>query len=327
MATSPLNSPLFPSNSSQDKSSPKISPYIGRFAPSPTGQLHFGSLVGALASFLDARSSQGQWLVRIEDLDPPREILGSSDAILHSLENHHLLWDGPLLYQSHRLDAYQKALEFLSKHHLIYDCVCSRKAITDAGGIYDGHCRRRKNTLNLPTAIRLKVSDLPQEFENISSIISFDDIFMGNQTEDIAKSTGDYVIRRKDGLFAYQLAVVIDDIFQNITHVIRGSDLLSSTGQQIFLFRLLNKKAPQYGHCPVVLNQLEQKLSKQNHAEPLNEKKPSSNIFRALTFLQQNPPQALENECVESIIEWGIQHWKRETIPKINGIQENNIQT
>ncbi|MGI1680061.1 MAG: tRNA glutamyl-Q(34) synthetase GluQRS [Cellvibrionaceae bacterium] len=300
-----------------------ISSYIGRFAPSPTGDLHFGSLVGALASFLDARSNNGKWLVRIEDLDPPREILGSADSILKSLESHRLLWDDSVLFQSSRLDAYEQTLNFLSDHQLTFNCSCSRKSLSASDGIYDGQCRHKKHNSDTPTAARLKVYDLPEAFKSVSSLISFDDIFMGGQSEDISTTAGDYIIHRKDGLFAYQLAVVVDDIFQNITHVIRGSDLLGSTAQQIFLFSLLGQKKLQYGHYPVVLDRSGEKLSKKNQAAPLDKKNPSKNIFRALVFLQQNPPEELVNETPATILTWAKSQWNRKAIPKKRGYKNN----
>ncbi|MGH1470906.1 MAG: tRNA glutamyl-Q(34) synthetase GluQRS [Cellvibrionaceae bacterium] len=309
------------------------SPYIGRFAPSPTGNLHFGSLVGALASFLDARAMGGRWLVRIEDLDPPREVRGSSNAILESLENHHLLWDDSILYQSTRVNAYQETLSYLSNHQLTFECSCSRKTAPTPSGIYSGHCRNIKHRSEVLTATRLKVYDLPTTFKNVPNVISFNDIFMGIQNENISSSVGDYIIHRKDGLFAYQLAVVVDDIYQKITHVIRGSDLLSSTAQQIFLYRLLDKELnkkcykiePQYGHFPVVLNPEGNKLSKKDSAKRLDEKNPSKNIFRALVFLQQAPPTELEKESPDVIIQWAIRHWRRIAIPKTKGLQESRL--
>lgn len=294
--------------------------YIGRFAPSPTGDLHFGSLVGALASFLDARSQKGKWLVRIEDIDPPREVAGSASSILQTLDAHHLHWDDSVFYQSHRHDDYRELLNYLSEQQLTYPCVCSRKTIAETGAIYSGLCRDKRIDSELPHAIRLKVNELPHAFQSVSNHISFEDIFRGEQNDLLTQSTGDYVVFRKDGFFAYQLVVVADDIEQGITHIIRGSDLLASTAQQIFLWQLLGQTPPQFGHFPVALGDSGEKLSKKDSAQALNVDKPSLNIFRALQFLQQNPPHELTKESPSTVISWAIDHWNRDTIPKVYGL-------
>jgi len=288
--------------------------YRGRFAPSPTGPLHFGSLVAALASFLDARAHQGQWRVRIEDIDPPREEPGATAAILKSLEAHHLFWDGDLLYQSQRHDAYHQALHTLSSQGLSYFCTCSRQDLQTSStqSIYNGHCRHLHlpaSRLQQPAAIRLNVERVLLQL-HLPSVIAFDDLIQGTQQQNLLSEVGDFVIHRKDELFAYQLAVVVDDIFQGITHVIRGADLLDSTARQLLLFHLLNAPVPVYGHVPLVMNQEGQKLSKQNRAPALDDHSPAKNIFQALRFLNQSPPATLEHEPLDNILNWAIDHWK-----------------
>lgn len=281
--------------------------YTGRFAPSPTGPLHFGSLVAALASYLDARAHKGRWLVRIEDIDPPREVPGASRAILESLQRHGLHQDDTVLFQHDRYTAYQSALNRMLDAGYVYACSCSRQMLARGEAC---ECRTKKRG-NPHTPFALKLS-----FEHVSGgirEIQFQDIFCGVQKQQPA-AEGDFVLKRKDGLYAYQLAVVVDDIFQGITHVIRGSDLLSSTGRQLLLFHLLGRNAPAYGHIPLVLNEKGQKLSKQNKALPLDNTRASNNLVDALRFLGQNPPAVLEREKTGLILQWGIEHWSREGV-------------
>jgi len=285
--------------------------YIGRFAPSPTGHLHFGSLVSALASFLDARSANGTWLVRMEDLDPPRELPGAASAILQALDDHGLHWNGSVLYQHQRLDAYQHTLDSLRTRDLVYRCNCTRQDLQRTGGIYAGHCRTQLIDANTPHAWRLKLYDTANQ---AGDICIFDDVFQGTQQQNLRLEAGDQILKRKDGLFAYQLAVVADDIEQKITHIIRGMDLLEVTGRQIVLFTLLNHTPPQFGHVPLAMNPHGQKLSKQNHARPLNAAEASSNLWYALGFLGQNPPPDLKTASVEEILNWGILHWQRAAV-------------
>lgn len=286
--------------------------YIGRFAPSPTGPLHFGSLVCALASFLDARHQSGRWLVRVEDIDPPREIPGATTTILQQLIDHGLIWDGDLLYQSSRLEAYRNAIENLQRASGAYYCDCPRQRITALGGIYDGHCRNRQVTDN--AAVRLQVPS--------QSTISFDDLIMGSNSQNLSEEVCDFVIQRRDGLFSYQLAVTIDDQFQNITHIIRGADLIDSTPRQIFLQNCLNllsaDKSPAitYGHLPMATNSEGQKLSKQNHAAALIAGEESQNLWLALEWLQQQPPAELKNKSVQRILDWAIGNWSIASVPK-----------
>jgi glutamyl-Q tRNA(Asp) synthetase len=272
---------------------------IGRFAPSPTGPLHFGSLVSALASFLDARQRKGKWLVRMEDIDPPREVAGASDQILKQLDSHGLSWDGPVLYQSTRLDSYRAALETLVKSGLVYHCQCNRRRIVSLDGIYDGQCR----DLKLPKdgqAARLRVD---------SSNIYFRDQITGDARQNLHKEVGDFVLQRRDELYSYQLAVVIDDEYQGITHIMRGSDLHDSTARQIYLQRCLGYGQPEYAHLPLALNTDGQKLSKQNLAASLVEGNEASNLWAALDWLQQSPPKELQQQSIDRILQWGIDNW------------------
>lgn len=286
---------------------------IGRFAPSPTGPLHFGSLISALASYLDARSRGGQWLVRMEDLDPPREQPGAADAILASLEKHGLEWDGSVMYQSQRQPAYRETLEKLEQAELVYPCNCTRRDLQATGGVYQGRCRQRKVDVNKAHALRLKVYDLPSGSPRLPEITRFDDLIQGPQSQSLRLEAGDQIVRRKDGLFAYQLAVVVDDIAQGISHIIRGSDLLEVSARQQFLFQLLGAKPPMFGHVPVAVNAEGQKLSKQNLAPPLNPTEVGANLWRALAFLSQQPPGELAGARPEEILAWGLQHWRMDT--------------
>lgn len=294
--------------------------YRGRFAPSPSGLLHFGSLIAALASFLDAKSTinlhgkQGVWLVRLENIDPPREQAGASKAILSTLEAFGLHWDEDVLYQSQQSELYQYTLNQLQQQKLSYYCQCTRGEIKKLGGIYQGHCR----TLDKPeenSAIRLI---------NEQGLYQFNDIFQGSITCDKALAEEDFIIHRKDKLFAYQLAVVHDDIFQNITHVIRGCDLLEPTARQLTLFATLHKPAPQYGHVPLAITNEGFKLSKQNKAPAIDIKNPQPALYAALQFLGQAPESDLVHESVDVIIQWAIKHWDRH---KVANVKEINIET
>ncbi len=281
--------------------------YIGRFAPSPTGPLHFGSLVSALASYLDARAANGRWLVRIEDIDPPREVPGAADIILRQLEQHGLEWDAPVLYQSHRADAYQAAINQLQQAGKIYGCNCSRQRLRQLGEAYDGRCRGANLAIGSSVALRLII---PTDIA-----IEYDDIFQGPQRNDLSLSAGDFIVRRRDQLTAYQLAVSVDDGYQGITDVIRGSDLLSSTPRQWFLMQQLRLRQPRYGHIPVALNRSGQKLSKQNHARQLTPGEARDTVFSALAWLRQSPPPGLRGAPLPELMSWAIRHWQRATVP------------
>lgn len=261
------------------------SDYVGRFAPSPSGPLHFGSIVCALASYIDAKRHGGQWLVRIEDIDPPREQPGASDQILRSLEAHGLHWDREVRYQSGRSEAYRAALDWLQREDLLYRCTCTRKRLAPLNGRYDGRCRFHPVDDEIPAALRLKVRDLPSPFAHVETHIAFTDRIKGALVEDLPQTGGDFVIHRKDGYFAYQLAVVIDDIDQGVTDIVRGDDLLDTTAKQIYLYDLLGQRRPTYSHIPVILDANGNKLSKQNHAPALNLKRASANVIDACSAL------------------------------------------
>tara|TARA_B110000902_G_C14220995_1_gene555157 strand:+ start:611 stop:1480 length:870 start_codon:yes stop_codon:yes gene_type:complete len=281
--------------------------YIGRFAPSPTGPLHFGSLVAAVASYCDAKANQGQWLLRIEDLDRPREVVGASDDIINTLQVYGFVWDGDILYQSARSTAYQTALDELKSQGMVYPCTCSRKTITDIaeqkgieGTIYPQTCLHQAIDLNKTPAWRFKTPD--QETR-------FNDMVLGLQSQQVATKIGDFVIKRADGLFAYQLAVIVDDAAQGVTHVVRGEDLLTSTARQILLQDALGFTHPIYRHTPIVTNTLGQKLSKQTQAEPLPLDSVSTHLCRAFEFLTLNPPAYLASATSNDCWEWAIQAW------------------
>ncbi|MBT3566802.1 MAG: tRNA glutamyl-Q(34) synthetase GluQRS [Porticoccus sp.] len=282
--------------------------YVGRFAPSPTGPLHFGSLVSAVASYLDAKANKGEWLVRIEDIDPPRESSGSSDKILRQLQEHGLQWDREVLYQSHRTEAYLSALKTLKRSGLIFSCHCSRQQLKEYAATHSYPCPpTSSSTLS---SLRLLAED--------NKIIIFDDIFQGQQRQSIKEEVGDMVLCRKDGLYAYQLAVVIDDCFQKITHVIRGSDLLESTPRQIYLQNLLKFPTPTYGHVPIAVDKEGRKLSKQNLAPSLGCQAATKNLTNAISWLGLSLPDKLSktNHCDE-LLAWATTHWNHDKVPRM----------
>jgi len=282
--------------------------YVGRFAPSPTGPLHFGSLLAALASFLDARANGGKWLVRIEDLDPPREPAGSADLILQQLQDFGMYWDDEVLYQSSRLDAYESVLKTLHERGLCYPCDCTRAQIREMGSVYNGSCRNRVDSPSKPFALRLKTDPLE---------IDFQDKIQGHFCQKLDADVGDFVIRRKDELFAYQLAVVADDEFQRITHIVRGWDLLESTPRQIFLQRVLSYRELSYAHIPIIVDDHGQKLSKQAFAPSIETGSVSQLIYKALSFLGQTPAPEIINENTETQLQWAIANWDIHAIGKV----------
>lgn len=281
--------------------------YRGRFAPSPTGPLHFGSLVAALASYLEARQQQGEWLLRMEDLDTPRNMPGAADAILRSLEAFGFEWDGPVAYQSERHDLYAAALARLQEDGLVYPCGCTRKEIADSaihgieGAIYPGTCRSGLPPGKTARAWRIRAEN---------RTIGFDDAIQGHVAQNLARDIGDFVLKRADGFYAYQLAVVVDDADQGITHVVRGADLLDSTPRQIYLQQVLGLPAMHYAHIPVVLNAQGEKLSKQTQAAAVDDRQPATQLWQALDFLQQSPPAAIRNAPLADIWQWADQNWQ-----------------
>ena len=309
--------------------------YIGRFAPSPTGPLHFGSLVAAVASYCDAKSHGGQWLLRMEDLDTPREVAGAADTILRSLEAFGFEWDAPVMYQSQRAAIYEDYLQALKSTDLIYACTCSRKEITDSsiisgldGPIYPKTCLNKKlqklpSGCSAPTSLtkahswRINVDD--------ASTMSFVDGIQGEVSQHLPTKVGDFILKRKDGIFAYQLAVVVDDALQNITHIVRGADLLDSTPRQIYLRNLFNFTLPSfatisYAHVPFACNPAGEKLSKQTLAKPIDTRIASLLIVETLSFLGQMPPEDLKNASLAECWLWAIEHWNVAHVPRLKKI-------
>lgn len=278
---------------------------IGRFAPSPTGPLHFGSVVAAVASYLQAKSQNGQWLVRIDDIDPPREQSGACDSILKTLELLGLHWDGEVLFQRHRQDAYQEALDLLSSKKLIYRCNCSRKQLR--GNVYPGTCRLKEHSSEQQHALRIITNQTP---------VNFNDGIQGHVQQNLENDVGDFIVRRADDLIAYHIAVVVDDAWQGITEIVRGADLLDVTSRQIYLQRILNVPTPAYAHIPAAVDADGKKLSKQHHARPVNDDQPETTLFLALEFLGQQPDEVLLQGNVEEIIQWGVKNWSMKNVPE-----------
>jgi glutamyl-Q tRNA(Asp) synthetase len=280
--------------------------YIGRFAPSPTGPLHMGSLIAALASYCDARAAGGKWLVRMEDIDPPREIPGAADLILRQLQAYGFEWDGDVLFQHQRHDAYLAALQQLHTQGDIFWCCCSRTDLSRLGATtYPGTCRHF-NTERDHAAIRLRIDD---------KRISFNDRLHGPQAENLKNSIGDFVLRRRDGLFSYQLAVVVDDAFQKVTDVVRGADLLDNTARQIFLQEKLGLPTPRYMHSPLALHTDGTKLSKQTFAAEIPMPANSSLLWDALVSLGQQPPADIRHSSPAELLARGVAHWQPKNIP------------
>lgn len=271
------------------------SAYRGRFAPSPTGPLHFGSLVAALASYLDARSRGGTWVVRMEDLDTPRCSPRWADDILRTLERFGFEWDGEVMYQSRRIPAYEDALATLRREGAAYACSCSRREAGD--GVYPGYCASGQKRAHSRGAWRVRVNACP---------VSFEDRLFGAYEQNLAREVGDFVALRADGIFAYQIAVVVDDAAQNITDVVRGADLLDSTPRQIHLQRLLRLPALNYLHIPIATNSAGEKLSKQTNAPPLGDAR--REIEAALRFLNQ-PAAAAEAPDARELLARAVEEW------------------
>lgn len=275
----------------------------GRFAPSPTGELHFGSLIAAVASYLQVKSGSGRWLVRVEDIDPPREVPGSAERILRDLQRFGLQSDQPVLYQSERTEAYEAAIRQLLDSRQAYWCGCSRSELP-ASGVYPGTCRTGLPPGKKSRSIRLRVRDEP---------IGFTDLVQGPVRENLAESVGDFIIRRADGLAAYQLAVVVDDAFQQVTEVVRGADLLGSTTRQIYLQRCLGLPTPIYAHHPVALASDGTKLGKRLGSDPIAAASPQRALELALRFLGQScPPQPELPELWHQALE----NWQLAKVPR-----------
>jgi glutamyl-Q tRNA(Asp) synthetase len=293
--------------------------YRGRFAPSPTGPLHFGSLLAAAGSWLDARAAGGRWLLRIEDIDPPREPPGAVDAILRALEAFALYWDEEVLYQSRRTDAFNFALQALEDASWAYPCNCSRKDIASANAalgrpesrIYPGTCRNKTRSTRRSRVLRVRTTAEP---------VGMRDRLQGVFQQCLEDDVGDFIVRRREGYFAYQLAVVVDDAAQGITDVTRGIDLLDSTPRQIWLQRLLGLPTPRYMHLPVVAAPDGQKLSKQTGAEPLDMRRTEALAWRVLQCLNQAPPAALRGAPPEELWAWGAANWRPQQLAGIRSI-------
>lgn len=290
--------------------------YRGRFAPSPTGPLHFGSLIAAAGSYLDARAARGEWLVRMEDLDKPRCRPEYDRAILHALEAYGFQWHGPVMRQSDRTSAYQDAFDALQANSLVYPCACTRKEIGDSliapdgAPIYPGTCAGGLSPGKTPRAWRMRVSGQP---------IRFTDLVQGIIAQDLEKETGDFVLLRADGYFAYQLAVVVDDAAQGITRIVRGADLLDSTPRQIALQHALGVATPEYAHLPVAVNAAGEKLSKQTLAPPLDETNPIPALMDAFAFLGMTSLKGGDTN-LDDLWNRAISQWSLDKVPKTRTI-------
>jgi glutamyl-Q tRNA(Asp) synthetase len=286
--------------------------YRGRFAPSPTGPLHFGSLVAAVGSYLDARHHRGRWLVRMEDLDPPREVPGASLHILRTLEAFGLEWDEAVEYQSRRSAYYEAALAQLDRDGHLYGCACTRREIADgssgseSGAVYPGTCRNGIPPGRRARAMRVRVYD---------TTVRLTDLLQGSVAQTLDREVGDFVVRRADGLFAYQFAVVVDDAGQRISHVVRGADLLGSTPRQVYLQRLLGYATPEYLHLPVAVNASREKLGKQTRVPAIEPGHAVGTLLQALTFLNQPLPENARDASLAELLQWAIEHWDRHTLP------------
>lgn len=285
----------------------RLEQYRGRFAPSPSGSLHFGSLIAATASYLDAKANQGKWLLRIEDVDTPRVRTNAIQSIIRILEIYGFEWDEEILYQSQRFNTYQTILdELLDKKH-VYPCSCSRKSLNkiakfgSCGLIYPNICRKQLNQPESPLrTYRLLTNDDP---------INFHDRREGFQSQCLASEIGDFSLKRSDGIFTYQLAVVLDDEYQGITDIVRGKDLLDNTARQVYLQQLLGYPQPRYFHFPTAMDKFGNKLSKQNHAPEIIASDKLHNIHKSLQFLGQNPPNLNDFENISDLWDWAVESW------------------
>ena len=281
--------------------------YIGRFAPSPSGPLHFGSLIAALGSYLRAKQQNGKWLVRIEDIDPPREVPGASADILATLEAYGLCWDDQELYQSQRTDIYQQQIDTLLNQDLAYHCQCTRKQIGQMGGVYDSRCGQLTTPLT-QGAIRIR---------NTAKVNQFEDLLMGQVTVETGFTGEDFIIKRSDGLYAYQLAVVIDDAFQGITEIVRGCDLLETSCRQLSMNKILGFTSPDWLHLPLACTKPGFKLSKQNYANAIDAKRPQASINAALAFLGQ---AQVDPDHVDIMLKQACDQFSIADIPQVSEI-------
>jgi glutamyl-Q tRNA(Asp) synthetase len=281
-------------------------PYVGRFAPTPSGDLHLGSLYTAVASYLDARAHGGRWLLRMEDLDRPREVAGSAGRILGALERFGFEWDGEVLRQSDRAGAYEAALESLEARDLTFECCCSRLQLEDELR-YPGTCRGRSMPAGIATATRLRIEP---------GHVMFKDRIQGLFRQDVSSAVGDIILRRRDRIFAYVLAVVIDDGAQGITHVVRGADLLDNTPRQRLLQGLLGLPEPLYAHVPVLTEPDDRKLAKSRRSRQVSVDSPLAQLIAMFSLLGLSPPQSLPSATIDQAWAWAIEHWDINTVPK-----------
>lgn len=275
--------------------------YCGRFAPTPSGPLHLGSLVAAVGSYLDARAHQGQWLVRIEDVDVPRAVPGADQIILQQLQAHGLHWDGDIIYQSQRSQRYLEVLAQLTESNQTYRCSCTRKQIKSRGPFYTGYCRQHPPAATATVAIR---------FKNDHPVTQFNDVAHGRVAIEPTFAQEDFVLKRRDQLFAYQLAVVVDDIDQHVTHVVRGSDLLTASAWQLTLWQALQAPLPSMHHLPLVVDARGKKLSKQNHAPSLTADKVTQQLRQTFEYLQL-PPAPISLTTPDGLLAWAIEAWQK----------------
>ena len=287
--------------------------YRGRFAPTPSGPLHFGSMVAAVGSYLDAKAHDGEWALRIDDVDTPRVVAGSADAIVRTLEAFGLQWDGPIAYQHSRGGAYEHALDRLRADDRLYACTCTRREIADAGiagiegPVYPGTCRNGATAERNAPACRVRTTGIR---------IEFDDLLQGHVRQDLERDIGDFVVKRADGVYGYHLACAVDDGDQHITHVVRGADLLASTSRQIYLQRLLGLATPAYLHLPVALNASGEKLSKQTLAQPVDAANAPAALSAVLAFLGHAPPRELRGADLDAQWKWARAAWQRSRLPR-----------
>ncbi len=297
------------------------SDYRGRFAPSPTGELHWGSLFNALASFLQARSQQGEWLLRIDDLDPMRCQQQSTDAILFALDRFGLHWDGAIHYQSQHTKSYQAALANLQYNNHVYPCCCSRRQLKryhkehPETPDYPGLCRHKTIDISKQHALRIKTKNLP---------IELNDPLQGKHQQILSNTCGDFIVRRSDSITAYHLASVVDDYYLGITQALRGNDLLQSTIQQHYLQQLLEYPIPQYVHLPVIVDDSGTKLSKQTGAAAITHYPPSKTLYLLLLQLKQNPPKNLHYESLDTLLTWAINNWSINHLKSCSQIHLSN---
>lgn len=289
--------------------------YIGRFAPTPSGPLHFGSLLAALASYLDAKSVKGKWLLRIEDTDPLREPIGACDSIIRTLEAYGLHWDGEIIKQSQRHRIYQDIIDHLLKKQLAYHCDCSRSQLQHFA-VYPNTCRNLTNKTPASSAIRVKTDD---------TLYSFIDRIQGVFKQNLSADVGDFIIKRKDQCYAYQLAVVVDDALQGITDIVRGADLLDNTPRQLYLQKVLGYTQPNYLHIPLITMPNGQKLSKSYRSDAIDQHSINFNLLRALKALGQTAPSYLKEATVQELLTFAIAHWDAQKIPKRLSISEAQL--